>query len=81
MAHQKTFFADLTKNKFVFFFIIHSYQVAIVVLVIVTFQFDNLREKRSVPLTKESGIACLKNSCGALVEHYCFMAYSSFLAV
>ena len=29
----------------------------------VIFQFGTLREKRSAPLTKQSGIACSKNSC------------------
>ena len=28
---------------------------------------DNLREKRSAPLTKQSGIACFKNPCSAPV--------------
>ena len=32
--------------------LIHSHQVAIAVLAVVTFLFDSLREKRSVPLTK-----------------------------
>ena len=27
---------------------------------VIFFLFDNLREKRSVPLTKQSGTACLK---------------------
>ena len=43
--------------------------MAIVVLAIVIFLFDNLREKRSVPLTKEPGIACFKNSFGTTVEN------------
>ena len=38
--------------------------MAIVVLAVVIFQFDDIREKRSVPLT-----VCVKNSCGALVEN------------
>lgn len=29
-------------------------------LPVVVFEFDNLREERSVPLTKQSGSACLK---------------------
>ena len=41
--------------------LIHSHQMAIVMLAIVIFLFDNLREKESVPLTKQPGIACLKN--------------------
>ena len=41
----------------------HSHQTAIVVLSVVNFSFDNLREKRSVPVTKWSIIACFKNSC------------------
>ena len=43
--------------------LILSHQTAIV-LALVIFLFDSLREKRSVPLTKESGIACFKNCCG-----------------
>ena len=33
------------------------------------FLFDSLREKRSVPLAEESGIAWFQNSCGVLVEN------------
>ena len=36
--------------------------------------FDYLKEKRSVPPTKGSGIASFKNSCGTLVENYWFRA-------
>ena len=36
-------------------------------MTIVVLAADNLREKKSVPLTKWSGIACFKNSCGAQV--------------
>ena len=39
------------------------------VLAAVISVFDNLREKRSVSLTKESGTACFKNSCGTPVEN------------
>ena len=42
----------------------HSSWMAIVVLAVVIFLFDNIREKRSVTLTKWSDIACFKNSCG-----------------
>ena len=36
------------------------------------FLFDNLRKKRSVPLTKQSDVACFTGSCGARVEsHWC----------
>ena len=38
--------------------------MAIFVFAVVTFLFDNLREKRSVPLTKYLGIACFKNTYG-----------------
>ena len=48
------FFANLTKN--IGIILIHSYQTAIVLLVVVIFFFDNLREERSVPLSKQSGI-------------------------
>ena len=45
---------------------------------VVIFLFDNLREKRSVPLSKQSGIICFKNSCstpvchGTLLENHCW---------
>ena len=51
------FFANLTT------ILIHSHQRATAVLAIVIVLFDNLREKRSVPLTTQSGIVCFKNSC------------------
>ena len=38
--------------------LIHLYQMAIVVLAVVICLFDSLRESRSVPLMKQSGIAC-----------------------
>ena len=47
--------------------------MAIVVLAAVIFLFDNLRTDRSVPLSKESGITCPKNSCVILVENRCFI--------
>ena len=50
-AYPKIFFADLTKK--VGIILIHSCQTAIVVLAVVIFLFGSLREKRSVPLTKE----------------------------
>ena len=37
--------------------LIHAHQMAIVVLAVVIFLFDNPREKRSVPLTEQSGTA------------------------
>ena len=48
--HTKNmFFADLTKNRYT----LDSFKLlAIVVLAVVLFLFDNLREKRLVPLTK-----------------------------
>ena len=48
---------DLTKIGTI---LIHSYGMAIVLF----FLFDNLRERRSVPLTRKPGIARIKNSCG-----------------
>ena len=42
--------------------------MAVFVLAVVIFLFDNLREKRSVLLTKSSRIACFKNSCSTPVE-------------
>ena len=68
LRHTKIdiFFADLTKKIGIIF--IHSQQTAIV-LTAVVFLFDSLREKRSVPLTKQSGIACFKNSCSTPVEN------------
>ena len=38
----------------------------VIVVAVVIFLFDNLREKRSVPLT----ITCFKNSCGIPVENH-----------
>lgn len=38
------------------------------IVLALTFLFDNLRENRSVPLTKEPGIAYFKNSCGTPVS-------------
>ena len=40
-------------------------------LVVIVFLFDNLRKKKSAPLTKESAIACFKNSSGRQVENCC----------
>ena len=54
--------ANLTKIGIIF---IHSQQTAAVVLAIVIFVFDKVRAKRSVLLTKQSGISCFKN----LVAH------------
>ena len=51
--------------------LIHSYWTATVVLAAVIFLFDSLREKRSVPLTKQSGSACFKSFCDSLVENRC----------
>ena len=50
---------------------IHSYQTAIVVWAVVIFSFDNLREKKSVPLTKEAGTACSKNPCSTPAANRC----------
>ena len=36
------------------------------------FLFDNLREKRSVPLTQYSGSVFFKNSCGTEVKNHCY---------
>ena len=64
---KNMFFADLTKNRYNFD---SSFTwTAIVVLAVVIFIFDSLREKRSVPLTKQAGVACLKNSCSTLVKN------------
>ena len=61
---------------------IHSHWIAMVVLAVVTFKSDNLREKRSVPLTKYSNIAYfkilvvypLKNRCsGQIFLNYDFI--------
>ena len=43
--------------------------MAIVVLVVTIFKSDNLREKRPVPLAKQSNIACFTNSCSAPVDN------------
>ena len=39
------------------------------------FKFDSLREQRSAPLTAQSGSACFKNSCGALVANSWFKRF------
>ena len=51
--------ADLTKKN-VGIILIHSHWSAVVVLVIVLFLFENLREKRSVPLTNSQVLHVLK---------------------
>ena len=60
-------FPDLTPK--IAIILINSHWMTIVVLAVAIFQFDNLRKKRSVSLTKLSGIACLKNSCGTPVKN------------
>ena len=67
---KTVFSAHLTKKKKKNRYnLIHSHQTAIV-LAVVMFLFDNLRgKKRSVPLTKWSGIGCFNNSWGTLVEN------------
>ena len=42
------FFANLTKIGII---LVHSHRTAFVMLAVVIFLFDNLREKRSVPLS------------------------------
>ena len=49
--------------------------MAVVVVAIVIFLVENLREKRSVALTKWSGVACFKNSCSTPVENCCSAVY------
>ena len=61
--------SDKKEKKKTGVILIHSHQKPVVVLAVVTFLFNNLRDKRSVPLTKESGIACFKNSCSTPVEN------------
>lgn len=46
------FFADLTKRKDTI--LIHSHQMAILVLAVVIFLLDSLKEKRSVPLNSQA---------------------------
>ena len=58
--HTKTYVFYCPSEKKIGIILIHSHQMAIVVLAVVIFWFDNLREKRSVPLTKQSGIACFQ---------------------
>ena len=60
-AEHFFFFASLTK---IGTSLIHSHRTAITVLAAVIFLFDKLREKRSVPLTKQPGSVCFKNPCG-----------------
>ena len=57
---KNIYFANLTKIGII---LIHSHQTAIVI-----FLFANLKEKRSVPLTKQSAIASFKDARGTLVE-------------
>ena len=65
MAHQKIYFC--LRQKRISIILIYAHQMAIVMLALVIFfLFDNLREKRSVPLTKQSGTAYFTNSYGAL---------------
>lgn len=52
---QNTLFAELTKKTR---YHIDSFHTTTIVLAVVIFLFDKLREKRSVLLTKESAIAC-----------------------
>lgn len=51
--------------------LIHSHYITIVLAVAICFLFDNMKEKRSVPLSKLSGIACFKNCCGTVVKNCC----------
>ena len=46
---------------------IHTHHMTIV-LAVVIFLFDNLRQKKSEPLTKWSGVACFKNSVAYLLK-------------
>ena len=69
LQHTKNvFFTNLTKK--IGIILTHSHQMAIV-LAAVIFLFDSLRKKRSVSLTRKSGIACFKTSCSTLVEKRC----------
>ena len=47
----------------------HSHQTAIVVWAVIIFFIWQSKGKRSVPLTKQSVIACFKNSCSTTVEN------------
>ena len=70
--HTKTIyiFADPTKNRYNFdLFTRDSY--CCVGCCHLKKQFDSLRKERSVPLTKWSGIACFKKSCGICVDNHC----------
>ena len=62
-------FANLTKQLGII--LVHSHWMAIV-LAVVMFLFDNLREKRSVLLSEQSGIANFKNYCGTPLEN-CYL--------
>ena len=59
-AHQKLYyiFADLTKK--IGIILIHSHRMLFLCWPLSFFLFNNLRGKRSVPLTRYSGIACFK---------------------
>ena len=70
MAHQKIYSFFCQSDKKIGAIFIHSHQAAIVVLAVVPFLLDSVREKRPVPLTKQSGIACFKNSRSASVGNH-----------
>ena len=55
--------------------------MVIVVLAVVIFFFDNLKGNMSVPLTKQSGISCFKNSCGISVENRCVKQLMTFFLI
>ena len=54
-------------DKIISIILTHLHLMAVVVLAVVIFLFENLREKRSVALTKSSGIACFNDSRSAPV--------------
>ena len=69
---NKYIFSDLTKNRYSFdSFTLDSYSCVGCCHWFFFFFFDNLRENRSVPLTKQSGISHFKNSCSTLIENCC----------
>ena len=62
LQHAKKYIFCRSDQK-ISIILIHWHQVSIVVLAVFIFLSDSLRERRSVPQTKLSGITCFKNSC------------------
>ena len=64
-TRKNVFFANLTNKGIIF---IHLHLQTLLCWLLSFVLFDNVKEKRSVPLTKQAGIACFKNPCSTLVK-------------